>query len=369
MRKLPELKKTLHIVKKNITKRNAIVALVISSLICSQFSIAKVQAATTLNTNTILPSNSTPSATGVTYTVGLTFPDAIGTISCIQVVFGTTSALSTPATGMTFASGGSISGGGVTTGNWSVNGSTNGTLQIDIGANTANTHTATATTITFTGVTNPSITNPTNVFAQTTVFPTSNSGHTCSGTASYQSPVMAILYTTGVTMSASVDPSLSLSVADDGATFLNGDSGGTNVTSTATTIPFATLVPGAAKYSTQTLTVGTNAKNGYSLYVNDTAQLKTAANDVFTDQSGTFGSPAVFSGTSSVSSIGVAGDGSVSFSGAKFAAIPQTATIIHTNGSPTASQATHVEYKIEASNTQAPGSYTTTIMYTAVPSY
>ncbi len=79
--------------------------------------------------------------------MGFTFPSTTP-VECVQVKFATTAGMGTPATTMTSGSGFTLSGGGLTQGNWTNYGSTNGTLEIF--AASGQTPTTTATTVTFT---------------------------------------------------------------------------------------------------------------------------------------------------------------------------------------------------------------------------
>ncbi len=80
-----------------------------------------------------------------------------------------------------------------------------------------------------------------------------------------------------VTVTASVDTSLTFTVAGitTGVT-VNGDAITTSVVSTATTLPFGTLAPGTAKVAAQTLSVTTNAKNGFAVTVIQNQNLLSA---------------------------------------------------------------------------------------------
>jgi len=352
----------------NLLKKSGIVVLSLLLLLASS-SVAptKTWATGNLTALSIQPSNSTPSATAVTYTVGFTLASTT-TLECIQVQFATTTGMGTAATGMTTASGFTLTGGGLTQANWTNYTGTNGTLEIY--ATSAQTPTATAATITWTGVTNTSITNPTNVYAQITTYTTETStGATCS-TAVDQSIVMAQLFTSGVSASVTVPSSLSFTVANYGSA-VNGSGDTGFVTTTATTIPFGSVSGGTTGVGSQTLTVGTNAKSGYTLYAADTQQLKDTPGDILADTSGTNAAPAAFSGSTTTSAFGYTTDGAgeSQFTSNTWAKLTTTNLGVATRATAQASDATHVEYKVEPSNTQAPGTYTTTVYYTAVPSY
>ncbi len=328
-----------------------------------------------LTTTSIVTYNETPSATSVKYDVTFTFPDTTA-IECIQVKFATTSGMGTPATGMTSGSGFTLTGGGLTQGNWTNYGTTNGTLEIY--AASGQTPSTSATTITWTGVTNSSITNPSNVFAQITTYTTqSSSGATCS-TSVDQSNVMAMIYTTGVTASVSVDPSLSFTVVNYGSA-VNGSGDTSPVTTTATTIPFATVAAGSTAWGSQTLTVGTNAAHGYNLYTDFSQSLTDANSDTIRNQAcasadcTTAANAQSFDGSNTQSSFAYTADNAnVSFGSNKWLGFvtPSTGKAkIASNTGPIASDATHIEYKVEISNAQSPGTYSSVITFIAAPTY
>ncbi|HSE35196.1 MAG TPA: hypothetical protein VLB83_03660 [Candidatus Paceibacterota bacterium] len=93
-----------------------------------------------------------------------------------------------------------------------------------------------------------------------------------------------------VTMSASVDTSLTFTIAGVDAfpaDTVNGDT--ITSTTTATTIPFGTLAVGVAKVGAQDLTVTTNARNGYQVTIKQDQNLTSSTGadlDVFIDGNG-----------------------------------------------------------------------------------
>src|SRR5579864_1707082 len=138
---------------RNINKRK-IATLTLITLLIAWGSVSwntTTAYAALITSTSIQPSNSVPSATGVTYTTKFTFPST-NTLECIQIKFATTTGMGTPATGMTSGSGFTLSGGGLTQANWTNYGSTNGTLEIF--AASAQTPTTTQATVNWSGVTN-----------------------------------------------------------------------------------------------------------------------------------------------------------------------------------------------------------------------
>ena len=331
----------------------------------TRFFIGQAYAAGVLSGASIQLSDSRPSGTAVSYTTVFTFPGTTS-IKCINIVFaaaadmtgGVPAALTT-----TSSSKGTISGAAdLTDGSWSLYNTANGTLQYENASGEA--PVADVVTIPTTGITN---TSEATFYGQITTYSTLDT-HTCS-TVVDQSNVIALVTTAGVTTTVTVSPTISFSVADYGSA-VNGSGSETPVTTTSTTVPFGSVAAGATSWGSQTLTVSTNAANGYTLYVRDSQDLTNPNTDTIRDQAGTPGSPEDFDGSASQSSFGYTADGTgVVFGSNKWAGLTQTNTAICIETAAINADATHVEYKVQISNTQEPGTYTTVIIYTATPSY
>lgn len=326
--------------------------------------IGQAYAVGLLSSASIQMSDSRPSGTSVTHTTVFTFATT-SAIKCINIVFAAnadmTGGVPTNLT-TTSASKGTISGGGLTNENWTLYNTANGTLQYEY--STGETPEASAVTIPTTGITN---TSESTFYAQVTTY-SGLSTHTCS-TAVDQSNVIALVTTSGVTASVTVSPTISFSVADYGSA-VNGSGDTSPVTTTSTTVPFGTVAAGATSWGSQTLTVSTNAANGYTLYVRDSQDLTNSNSDTIRDQSGTPAAAEDFDGSSSQSSFAYTADGNgVTFGSNKWAGLTQANVAIATRTSEYNADATHVEYKVAISNVQPPGTYTTVIIYTATPSY
>lgn len=352
-----------------IEKKRLVSLALILALFTLPFVVNLQQAhAALITSSSVQMSDSRTSSTSVTYKVGFTFPSTTA-VQCIIVKFGTTSSLGTQPTAMTSASGFTLTGGGLTQGNWSNFGTNNGFLQIDAATN--QTPTATATTITWTGVTNTSTSGV--FYAQVTTYST-NTSHTCTGQVD-QSNVMALTTTAGITASVTVDPSVSFSVANYGSA-VNGSGDTSPVTTTSTTVPFGTVAAGSTAWGSHTLTVGTNASHGYDLYVRDTQSLTDSNSDTVRNQActssdcTTIANATSFDGSTSQSSFAYTADNAnKSFGSNKWLGFTTTNTDIASLTTSTASDVTHVEYKVEISNAQAPGTYSSVIVYTITPTY
>lgn len=357
---------------KKFIKRSSTLALV-SLLIFGEmfsFSVSHAEAAL-LSSSSLAMSDSRASGTSVTYTNTFTFPGTTS-IKCIVIILANTAANITltanPATTIptslvtTSAAKGSVTGGGLTDGNWSLWNSTNGIIQYEY--STGSSSTATSVTITTTGITN---TSSGTFYAQVATYSTLST-HTCSGLVD-NSNVMAVNTTTGVATSVSVDPTVSFSVANYGSA-VNGSGDTSPVTTSSSTIPFGTVAAGATAWGSQTLTTSTNAAGGYTLYVRYTGALTNLAANTIRNQSGTPGSPAAFDGSSSQSSFGFTTDSStVAMGSNQWAGLTTSNQSIHTRTTPQNADAVHAEYKVQISNTQQPGTYSSTVIYTVAPTY
>ncbi len=91
-----------------------------------------------------------------------------------------------------------------------------------------------------------------------------------------------IVVISGVTVSATVDESLTVSVNAVAAGALCDDNGGapSEITTTATTVPFATITTEAFYNGCQRIDVGTNAAGGYNTTVRQTQLLTSGSNTV-----------------------------------------------------------------------------------------
>ncbi|MBI3341690.1 hypothetical protein HY024_01050 [Candidatus Curtissbacteria bacterium] len=330
-----------------------------------------------LSSTSVQLSDSRPSQATTTYTATYTF-SSTSAIKCIDLIFSDTTAHITltanPATtapaGMTTTSAvkTSVTGGGLTDGNWTLYNSTNGILQYEYA--TGATPTATSVTITTNTMTNPSASS---FYFQIATYSTLST-HTCSGLVD-NSNVGALVTTAGVLTSVTVDPTLSFSVANYGSA-VNGSGDSSPVTTTSATIPLGTVAAGSTAWGSQTLTVSTNAAHGYNLYARYTAQMTDAASDTLRDQAcvssdcSTAANAQTFDGSSTQSSLAYTADGnSVTFGSNKWLGFTTSNVKVANRTAAINADPTHVEVKVEISNVQPPGTYSTTLTYTADPTY
>jgi hypothetical protein len=193
-----------------------------------------------------------------------------------------------------------------------------------------------------------------------------------------------------VTVSASVDTSLTFTVAGvvDGQT-VNTSPTTTAATTTATTLPFGTLVVGTSKTLAHDLSVATNATNGYTVTVQQSAPLSSTLGDTidgFIDgadtttpsawqgPAGTLADPDTYGHWGLTSDDFVTGR-SLEFSANTWVAASTSPIIVmgHTaaaDGVEAGSGAARVGYQIEISALQeASDDYNTTLRYIATPTF
>ena len=239
----------------------------------------------------------------------------------------------------------------------------------------------------FTGVTNPSTINTT-YYVRTTTYSDTGST-TIDGTTS---AAFAVLDTSSIAVSASVDPSFSFSVAgvSSGGNF-NGGTGNINVTATANTIPFGTLTAGTPKIAAQDVTVSTNAANGYTVTASSSANAQSgnpplisgASNNIDTF-SGTNTTPTTWSapaGTTANVNTGYFGystedatlcTGTASrftSGGPKWAGPSTTGAEVICNAAGVSSETTRIGWEVAINGVQPAGSYTGTAVLVATPTY
>ena len=249
----------------------------------------------------------------------------------------------------------------LTAGSWTPDYATAGTIKYTNAAGEATS--ASPTSIQTTTITNTSLTT---FYSQITTY----SDVSCSTTVD-QSNVIALTTLGGLTTTVTVSPTISFSVANYGsAVNVSGDTG--PVTTDSSTIPFGTVAAGATSWGSQTLTVSTNGSHGYTLYTRYSTPLTDPNSDTIRDQAtGTPTSGATFDGSGSQSSFAFTADGNgYNFGGNnKWAGLSATNNAIAARTAAINSDVTHIELKVQISNTQPPGLYSTVIAYTATPSY
>ncbi len=252
---------------------------------------------------------------------------------------------------------------------------------------TPSTQSTQAMFVNFTGVTNPTAANTT-YYARTTTY--SDTGSTVIDGPT--TAAFAVLDTTSIAVSATVDPSFSFSVAgvSTGGNF-NGGSGNVNVTSTATTIPFGTLANGAPKIAAHDVTISTNAANGYTVTASHSANAQSgnpplisgATNNIDT-WSGTNASPTTWSspaGTAANTNTGYFGYSSedatlctgtaarFTTGGAKWAGSTTAGGEVICSAAGVTNETVRLGWEAEVNGIQPAGAYTGTVILVATPTY
>lgn len=152
----------------------------------------------------------------------------------------------------------------------------------------------------------------------------------------------------------------------------------TNITSTATAIPFGVLVPNVAKTAAQRLTV-TQDGTGYTVYLKADGQLRTAGGVAIPGISGTNASPSSWSFNVNQTNTGAFGyhpdDDSLSGGSTRFqtndtwAKVETTRQEIIFSSGFTENDIHDILYRVETSALQLEGSYTNDLQYIVVPTY
>jgi hypothetical protein len=192
----------------------------------------------------------------------------------------------------------------------------------------------------------------------------------------------------GVTMTAVVDTNLTFTIAGvASSSFVNGDQ--TSTSSSATAIGFGTLSVGTSSIAAQDLTVATNALNGYSVTITESADLTSsngATINAFKDGNAVTGTPTAWTtptGTignaNSYGHMGVSSEDTTLPAGDEFGTqlyagliSTSTRTVLYNtgpaNGATADVGATRVGYRVQVSALQeAATDYSNTITYVCTP--
>lgn len=262
------------------------------------------------------------------------------------------------------------------------------TINVDL-TNSTTAATLSASTQLVVNIINDKITNPAKSAAAGTAdlydisIETQNSSSTVQDTGASR---IAIQDAQSVSATVNTTMSFTIAAVSSGSACTNGNA---DVTSTATTVPFGTLAPNTAKAGCQTLTIATNAPNGYNLYITQNGNLIAGSDDIDQFKNGTriddsaataWTSPAVSAQDESTHGhLGYnSNDTDVFASSTTYAGIPigpaSGASPVVTglackNTAATTSDTCKVDFKVEISALQPAGSYTAEFQYFLVPTY
>lgn len=347
--------------------KKILVCLAVTGLLLASVPIIKIEAAS-LTAGSVTLSDSRVNATTVTYTINFSSVTT-SAIQCIRVKFSDAATAGSKPTGMTIT--GTALGGSSnyipTPASWTAT-PNNTTGVVDITFATGETPASgTARTVILTGITNGSVAG-TAYFLQFSTYADDD----CT-TGPVDNATIAYIYTDGQTVTASIDPTLTFSVAGVASgQSVNGST--TNVTTTSTTVPFGTITAATNKIAAQDLTIATNASGGYTVTIRYTGTFTNGTGGNITDHTGTNASPTAFSaaGTSSFgyttadASLGTGTAGR--FGGGNWAGFT-TSPLEVVYSAAAASETVRVGFQAGVSGTTPAGAYTTTVIYTATPIY
>lgn len=353
----------VHGVKNKLNSRRIIGIVLILVLLISPlaYKVALVHAAQ-LTSASLALSDSRPSQASTVYTVTYT-PATTTAIKTIDYIFCTTASGSctTPTITTTAGTQGSYSGLSGT-GATSVF-TTNGTITTTVGTPAA--QALSPVSVAFSSITNP--TTAGTFFLRITTKDAS--------AVTIDTTTVAFATTTGLSASVTVDPSLTFAVNGlTSGTTVNGLA--TNVTTTSSTIPFGTVTTSTNGIAGNSLVVTTNAGSGYTVYIKYTGQLTSGANTI-ADHTGTNAAPTVFTspGTASfgytTESTTLSGTGNRFNVGAtnKYAGHTTSNIEVARATAAVSSDTTKIGYQVGIGGTTPAGTYTTTVVLTATPTY
>jgi hypothetical protein len=324
--------------------------------------------AATLTTGSVTLSDSRPTTAATSYTIQFSGV-SLSLIKCMKVQFSDTATGVVKPAGMVLTSA-ALSGTSnyvPTPASWGVvNDNVNGTTKMTLAAGETPAS-ATTRTVILTTITNGS-TAGTTYYVQ---FSTYN--NIDCATTPVDNATIAFIYTSGQAVTAVIDPTLTFSIAGvANAQAVNGAT--TTITTTTTTVPLGTLSAGANSIGAHDLIIGTNANSGYTVTVRYTGALTSGAHPI-TDLAGaTNTAPIAFSaaGTEAfgyTTNDALLGTGTAGrFVSNKWAAFTTSPLEVAYNGTAVA-QTIRVGYQVGIAPTTQAGSYSTTIVYVAIPTY
>ncbi len=190
------------------------------------------------------------------------------------------------------------------------------------------------------------------------------------------SATVGFIYTTGSTLTLTVDATLSFTVnAVAGSQSCNGTT--TTQASTATTIPFGTVSSAANGVVCQDLTAATNATNGYTIFARYTAAPTNALSQTIASHSGTNAAPTVFSGagteaygySTNDATLGTGTVNRFTSPGPRWAAMTTSNAEVAFEPTGLTSTTYRIGHQVGVSLVTDPGTYSTTVIYTCTPIY
>lgn len=326
--------------------------------------------AATLSAASVALSDPRPNTPSVSYTFtgSSVSTGGPGLIRCIKMVYADAPSAGSVPTGMT-TTGATVNTGGTnyipTPGSWTLNATTNGTLQLTLagGETPAN---GSARTVSINGITNGSTAN-TAYFLRFNTY-----SNTDCATGPVDSTIVQFIMVNGSTLSLTVDNTLTFSVnaVSSGASCNGATATGT---STATTIPFGTVSAASNAIVCQDLTAATNATGGYTIYTRYTAAPTNTLAQTIDSHTGSNTTPTSFSAagteaygyTTNDFTLGTGTAGR--FNSNLWAAMTTSNAEVGYEAAGVTSTTYRVGHQVGVSTLTQPGTYTTTVIYTCTP--
>lgn len=320
--------------------------------------------AATLTSITVTPSNPTADANGVTYTVSAS-NWTVTAVQCLRLTVDTAADFSSGSLPAGFSVSGNPGAGSlVTAGTWT-GGPTTATNTVSWTSTGGMTFDTGTKNFTFTAD------NPTaaaTIYIRVATF--TNTGCTTGG----DSGSGAAVITDNTVVSVIVDPSLTFTVANKNSS-CNGETGTyvDNSGGSATSLSLGRMSAGQTKASAQTLTLATNAAAGFTVTMRGTQATQNLRNGShnWVDVAGSYASPAAFGANERFGyTMADATSGSaISFTSNNFAALTSTDRQVMSGGAAVQAGSSCVSFQAAADSTTPAGTYTATVIYTAVPTF
>lgn len=324
---------------------------------------APVAYANDLTDISLSQSDPTPSATS-THTLTVSNQDTATTVRCVTVTYSVNADGSggTP----TGFSASSAAFGGTFLPSWAGWTAANSAGVAKVTSAGATPAVGTGRTITLAGLVNGSV-------AGTTYYANFNTYSDAGCTAAVDRATTALVWTGSTNVSVQVEPTLGFTVAGSNAGSCNG-APVTVTSSTGTSVPLGRVNVSTNAVGAQLLSVDNNSAGGYTIYARSTGTMGPIAN-----WGGTNGTPTAWTGTGTAG-FGYSTDHALSGGSPTRFQLDKWAGLTTSNdevayeaagpvSSGTSAGRTKVCYKVGVDAMVAAGSYSTTVIYTAVPVY
>jgi hypothetical protein len=196
---------------------------------------------------------------------------------------------------------------------------------------------------------------------------TAYSDTSCSTPIANETITIQYIFTTGQDVSATIDPSFTFTVAGlADAVSVNGTPTTIDASASPNEIPFGTVTTGANSVVGQSLTINTNAQNGYNIYVQYTDNLENAGD---TYQINDFAGPGAFS-SAGTENFGFTTEDTDVLSAGQWDGLTTAQQVIANETSVlSTADVTEVAYQLGVESGTPAGEYDTIVIYTAVPTY